>query len=243
MAIAFDASSSGSSVINPPTSSSLTISHTCGSGLQNTLLIVLAAYYGNPVSGNITSITYNGVGLTKIQRNNNGAQAASTEAWYLLNPSTGANNIVFNLSAGIGAGTYLNGFGYSFSNTIQTSSVIEAQSSTPNVTTGTHSTMSTSVTTVAANAWLADVIAVPNAATAGGSQTNVLNLNPGTAEDAAASLRGPILTPGSTAMSWSWTSSSVATAQTVISIAPIAGGWLVGGLLVNRGAGVAGGGQ
>lgn len=90
MAIAFDNATSGTAGNN----TSLTFSHTNTAG---NLLVVQA---GVPVADTITSVTYNGVSLTKI----NSAQSPSpdgrfTSLWYLLAPATGANNIVISSSA------------------------------------------------------------------------------------------------------------------------------------------------
>ncbi len=235
MAIAFDnatAAASGASV------SSLTFSYTVGSGLQNSLLLVGAEYYSVGFLA-VTSITYNAVNLALIQRNNNGSAAATVEVWGLANPASGAHNVIITL-AGTIAGNII-GTARSYQNCPQTS-FVDSQSTTPNVVTGTHSSQSTSVTTVAPNTWLVDFLAEQNTApTAGGSQANAVSANGGSTWGASSD-RGPILVPASTAMSWTFTSTSTASAQSVVGISPIAGGWLVGGLLVG-GRGCAVGGQ
>ncbi len=234
MAIAYDnatAAVSGAGV------SSLTFSHTVGSGLQNSVLLVGAHYYSVGFVA-VSSITYNAVNLTLIQRNNNGAAAATVEVWGLANPASGANNVVITLASSI-AGT-ITGTARSYQNVPQTS-FVDSQSTTPNVVTGTHSSQSTSVTTVAVNAWLTDFIVCPNTPTAGGSQAHPVSAGVANSMGGSSDL-GPILVPASTAMSQSWTSSATASAHSVVGLKPIAGGWLVGGLLVG-GRGCAVGGQ
>ena len=85
MAISFDASSFDSWT----TWTTHTLSHTCNG--TDRLLVVTA--YVNTISDVISGITYNGVAMTRINWIND-----SSWEWiymyYLLNPTTGANNIV-----------------------------------------------------------------------------------------------------------------------------------------------------
>ena len=86
MAIAFDASSAGTSV----TSTTQTLAHTC-SGVNRILFVNTGITSADTIPG----ITYNGVALTKIASVINGRYFS---LWYLIAPATGANNIVVTSS-------------------------------------------------------------------------------------------------------------------------------------------------
>ena len=90
MAIAIDSSSTGSA--NPGTS--VTVAHTCTG--SNLLLIV--GILTNDTTDKVTGVTYNAVAMTRLAS----YQAVTTNffgfTYYLLNPSTGANNIVASRS-------------------------------------------------------------------------------------------------------------------------------------------------
>ena len=92
MAIAFDAKSKG----NAAATNTITVAHTCTG--SNLILIVNAISREDVTGSTFTGITYNGVALTQLS-----TQTQSTawiqDVWYLINPSTGANNIIASLSA------------------------------------------------------------------------------------------------------------------------------------------------
>lgn len=88
MAIAFDAAS----IANSTAVSSITLSHTC----TGTNLVLVAFGFVNQ-SRTVNSITYNGTSMTAAQ---NILSATDTiKSYYLINPSTGANNAVVTFSA------------------------------------------------------------------------------------------------------------------------------------------------
>jgi hypothetical protein len=93
MAIAFDTTSkaAGDNV------SSLSWSHTC-TGSDRVLFV---SYHSHKVNNRtVSSITYNGVGLTQVS----GAQAQNgtryVDVWYLINPASGSNTVLVTLSGG-----------------------------------------------------------------------------------------------------------------------------------------------
>lgn len=88
MAIAFDAASSSTA-----NASTVTFSHTC-SGSDRVLVVGTSHRYNNKT----TSVTYNGVNLTKWSENIN-SNICGTQLWYLVAPSTGANNIIVTQSS------------------------------------------------------------------------------------------------------------------------------------------------
>lgn len=137
MAIATDATSTGDQG-TPGTSFS--VSHTC----TGSDLLLWVGILDDGGSGNITGVTYDSVSMTKIdETQHTGSQFISL--WYLINPSTGANDIT-------STGTS------SSSPSIRGSSYTGAQQSgvpddTATVTAATRTTTTGTVTTVADNAW------------------------------------------------------------------------------------------
>lgn len=87
MAVAFDATANTSGLL----AQSFTFAHTCTG--TNLLLVVCIEWTDTSISGaSLTSVTYNGVALTFLT--SNGAGIGLNEIWYLIAPSTGANNVV-----------------------------------------------------------------------------------------------------------------------------------------------------
>lgn len=143
MAIALDAAASS----NTTSASSLTYSHTCTG--SNRILFV-AVFSGGPGPGSVpcTGVTYAGVAMTKIDSN---APQANWDLslWYLINPASGANNVIITLS-----GTTTSLYGDSISYTGAKQSGVP-DSSAKNKATSTSVTQST--TTVADNCWVVGV--------------------------------------------------------------------------------------
>lgn len=87
MAVAFDATASTSGLL----AQTFTFSHTCTG--SDRLLVVCIAWTDTSISGATpSSVTYNGVALTFLTTNSAGIGV--NEIWYLIAPSTGANNVV-----------------------------------------------------------------------------------------------------------------------------------------------------
>jgi hypothetical protein len=103
-AIAVDTSASNAC----DTCSSLTFSLTVGSSGTNGLVVVgvvVAGGNGEQPPPTVTSVTYAGQNLTQIGTylnadlvNPTDTNAAREDQWYLLNPPTGANNVVITIS-------------------------------------------------------------------------------------------------------------------------------------------------
>lgn len=95
MSIAFNAAADLGN--NGGTTNSLTASYTCGSG-SNRLLVV--GLVGDTDNGNddITSVTYGGVAMTLAKKSASatGGTLRYDYIYYLLNPASGANNVVIN---------------------------------------------------------------------------------------------------------------------------------------------------
>ena len=86
-AIAFDAKSSGSG----SNVTSVTVSHTVSG--SNTILFVSVGTKDGGGGAAVSGVTYNGVAMTNITTQNI-SSAYYQDLWYLINPSTGTNNIV-----------------------------------------------------------------------------------------------------------------------------------------------------
>lgn len=122
---------------------SVTFSHNVNSALSNTVLVVSVVLQrnGGLAASTVSGVTYAGTAMTRAVRENTYATSISTEIWYLVAPTTGANNVVVTLSSAVTNDIIVNARTYY--NIDQTS---------PIVTTGTGSnfasSISTSVTTV-----------------------------------------------------------------------------------------------
>lgn len=122
------------SAVNGPqgTATSWTWSHTC-SGVERILFV-----FGHQIS-NISGITYNGVSMTAI------GATGDVNLWYLVNPSTGANNIVAS-----GSSAYSRFCSASYTGVDQVNPINASAGVSP----GTVSTITGTLTTTVADCWL-----------------------------------------------------------------------------------------
>ncbi|NTU69317.1 hypothetical protein HGB13_00595 [bacterium] len=119
-----------------------TVSYTVATGTNRILFVgasdVVAA------SSDITGITYGGVSMTKVAQGRAGSDRYST-LWMLVNPASGANNIVFSRTT---SGSYIEAVAISYSGANQTSqpdgTAVNQDTSDPNDNT---------ITTTADNCW------------------------------------------------------------------------------------------
>jgi len=157
MAIAFDAVSSGGGG-----GTSQTFSHTCTG--TNRLLFV--GGMNQESSSTITGVTYDGVALTEIdsssQTNN------SVSLWYLIAPSTGANDVVVTRSTSTDA---LLGVGVSYTGCLQ--SGVPDSYNTGGAGSGT--SLSIATTTVADNCWITGIFRNEVAVNVAGDNTTMRN--------------------------------------------------------------------
>lgn len=137
MAIAFDATSSAQ---NNDGTASLTFSHTCTSA---SILIVTTCT--NQPQNSVTGVTYNGVAMTSVRGSLN-AGSTVIDMWYLLAPSSGANNVVVTMAA---SSTAKAAQAVSYSG-VDTAGFPDATSALSPLTTNTTQT----ITTVADNCWI-----------------------------------------------------------------------------------------
>lgn len=152
MAIAVDATSSGSA-----SATSVTVAHTC-SGSDRILFVGLWVQINSDV---VTGVTYNGVAMTQVGKVVN----AGTEALYLymlVAPASGTNNIVASKTGSeliqLGAASY-------------TGAKQTGQPDASTTNTGSGTSLTTSVTTVADNSWLILSAKHTGAASAGTNTT------------------------------------------------------------------------
>lgn len=137
MAIAFDSSAKGTIT----TGTSLTFAHTC----TGSNLILIAYFYGSG-SGDTCSATYNGTSMTQFKTivdSSNNKQFG----FYLINPATGANNVV----ATFGNSGQHGGVSGSYTG-VKQSGQPDSSGSADNSGVGTTVTVSTTV--VASNCWV-----------------------------------------------------------------------------------------
>lgn len=210
MAIAFDVASNGRA---GPSVTSLTFSHTC---TGSNLILVVGTSVSDTTDTNrpVTGITYAGVAMTKIREDDEATADFTSGLWYLINPATGANNIVVtttgSVSRIIAGGISLTG---------------AAQSGQPDAHNGaltTTTSITVDVTTVADNCWVIDAYSSSWGGTnpvAGGGQTQRW-INAGTAADGIGSTEGPKTPAGAVTMSWTAGSLPSAGAISAASFAP-----------------------
>jgi len=198
MAIAHDASSSttGSSV------SSLTFSHTC-SGSDRILMVATSVFDDtSQAERTVASVTYNGVSMTRIDRQDAGNIAA--ELWYLIAPATGANNVVVTLGA---TNPFAIAGASSYTGVAQTSPV-EANAKAS----GWSQTATVNVTTIANNSMVVDSTSkydTTEALSVGADQTSNHNTSVGSGYGIrGASSREAKAAAGSVTMSWTWTTTN-----------------------------------
>ncbi len=151
MAIAFDAASNGIQ----GTATSWTWSHTC-TGTDRILIV-----FGHQIS-NISTMRYNGVDMTSF------GVTGDVQMWYLVNPTSGANNVVATGSSG-----YSRFCSASYTGVNQASPVHQNAGVSP----GTVSTITGTVTTTIGGCWLIMGDRGAGTQTAGASTTS--RCNPG----------------------------------------------------------------
>jgi len=157
MAVAFKASSAGVS-----SSTTLSFSHTIAAGSNRLLLVGVVINGPSGVGGDVASIKYNGLSLTKISESVTGS-SVSSEIWKLAYPPTGAHTVLITLGV---SSREFSGLANSFDGC--TGSV------SGTVTTGSVAATSTSLTVVSAvNDMVVDFLGIRNvaSATVGASQT------------------------------------------------------------------------
>lgn len=203
MAIAFDNAASGSASI---AASSLTYSLTVGAG-SNRILFVSAIVNIN--ADTISSITYAGVAMTPTA-NTPLVANQSLYLYYLVNPASGANNVVVTLSIGVSS---IFSCASSYTGASQTGVPDSVGSAHATVTSGTVST-----TVVAANSWMVGALrndSNGNGTASTGTTQRTFVTGQTTLDDS-----GGALTSGSQSLNETWGGASTNFYALVASFAP-----------------------
>ena len=165
MAIAFDASSQGATNSGV---TSLTVSHTCTG--SNGILFTYIAYQGTDRT--ISGATYNGVSMTAVYNNQIIASALTHALFYIVNPATGANNIVVTMSGSTGQRLGMCSASYTGAKQTGVPDAQNVENSFASV-----SSRTLSVTTVADNCWLVGGV-MTGVGVSAGSSTTIRTTNP-----------------------------------------------------------------
>lgn len=136
MAIAFDVASDNGSLAGPATS--VTWAHTCTGSNR----ILFACFFGN-TTDTVTGVTYNNVAMTFVNKVSNTADRW-IYVYMLVNPASGANNIVAS-----GSSSLWRGLGVSYTGAAQSGQPDASGTNSATAVTG----LTGTITTVAANAW------------------------------------------------------------------------------------------
>ena len=97
--LAVDNASSGTTASD--TASSMTVSHTTGSGSDRLMLVGIS--YNNDDYETVTGVTYNGASLTEVGTGNN-SDDARVYIYSLVAPDSGTHNVVINFSDALNQG-------------------------------------------------------------------------------------------------------------------------------------------
>lgn len=189
-------------------------------------MFVGVAYTASTSGGalQVSTVTYNGVALTNLRRDTNSSFSDfASELWYVLAPSTGANTVVvtYNRALATPAAEGARAAALSLTGVRQVSPEVHNGGSASSA-----SSIATSITSVADNAWQVDVVNQyqTNAITVAGGQTEKVNLgytSSSTTRHIGMSIKGPLTPPASTTFTWNGSAGNYF-AQSVVSIAPAA---------------------
>ena len=135
-------------------STTLTFSHTIGSG-TNRLLVVAAAVEGSLANAEVTSVTYNSIAMTKaIDHAGSGASVMNCELWYMLDaglPAAGTYNVeIITVNGGEVVGGATSVFGAAQQGPEATAVNDDGDAG--------DSSISTNITTLTDGAWIFEVV-------------------------------------------------------------------------------------
>ena len=190
MAIAFDATANGA--VNPGTS--VTFSHTC---TGSNLILLLGISYYQSTTDDITAVTYNTVAMTRIITVTNSTSPTQISfLYYLLNPATGANDVVVSKTSSVD--TRIVSASY-------TGAKQSGQADASGSATATATSISKSVTTIDDNCWMISFAMMDNPISA---STGTTARNTNTTYAGLGDSNGVITPAGAYSMAWSAGSSS-----------------------------------
>ncbi len=219
-AITFDSASGAASTSTGTTS--IAWSHTIGSGTDRFLLVGVAVEDATTTDANVTSVTYNGVGLTAVpgsKVSGGGSGIIQTELFYGIGSGLGAagpHSLTVTFQGPVDG---VSASGVSFFGVSQAA----PEAAVARTDTSGADTISSTVTTRSANALVVDVVGSGNSGsfTPGSGQTERRDL-------AASGMTGamsskPVATAGTTTMSWTHSGAN-RLAHSVVSLASSGGG-------------------
>lgn len=187
-AVAFDTATDGT-FVNGNGFTSLTWSATVTGANP---IIIVDVTKGCASGGVPSGVTYNGVALTLVTSVGwGGVGPTITYMYYLINPSTGANNVVISFSSTVNC--YVAGMSASYTGVSQVSFPDSSNSNS-----GIGTSISVSTTVVAANSWLVSVIGSNNGTITSGTNCTVRIQN-GAPGDGMADSNGTVSTGSQTA--------------------------------------------
>ncbi len=213
-AIEFDSVGSNSNGTNGTT---LSWSHTVGSGSNRILIVGVAGEDSSGTDLNISSVTYGGVAMTLVP-NSTSTEGTSylqgTALYYLLSPTVGTATVTVTYSGSVAERS---GGSISLRNADQ--AVAEAVATNGN--TGSNS-ISTNITTQTNGAWVIDVVGCGNSGsyTATGGNTERYDVQNDSAS--AAGSTKLVASAGSTTVSWTHSGAN-RLAQSAAAFAPVSG--------------------
>lgn len=174
---------------------SLTFAHTC-SGSNRLLVVGISISDSNSANRPVTSVTYNGVALTKIASVDTGAGTSErVEMWYLINPASGEHNVIINTT---GILNFISAGAISLTGAKQS-----GQPDASNTASDSSLEATVTVTTVANNSLVIDALCSEPAPTVDASQTERWNIEGQAFQHGAGSTEGPKTPAGDVEMSWS----------------------------------------
>lgn len=220
MAIIYDASTAGGSINT--SGSTITFSHTVGSG-SNRILLVGVGIEDNPTARSVGSVTYNGVALslTRADGITEATVGARTEIWHLLEatmPAAGSYNVVVTMATAISANDSVIAAATSFSGVKQLAPIANGSVSAVD-----SSTFSTGITTANDGSYVYDVILGNTnntwTATAVG-QIERTDQQAGGGLSTSGTSTKPVTTAGATTMDWTASGTQGRYSHSVAAISP-----------------------
>lgn len=204
---------------------STTGSITIGSGTNRGLICAAQVRDPNPADRPVTSFTLGAQSLTYVRRDSMAGDGSSTEWWRLINPASGLATLTVNTT-----GTVNGLAGYCIALTGADQSTMIGTSTGTIDTSGTNSSIETSLSNLISGAWVFDTVYTFSefgfAVGAGQTQHNNRNLlGGGNSATVGVSSVGPLASSVIQPMGWTYTPPALDKyyTQTLITVIPVAG--------------------
>jgi hypothetical protein len=210
--IVFDACSSNSS---GSASSTLSWSHTIGSGDNRTLIVSAVCEDSTPADQIMSSVRFNGINMTAVpgsirSRSNSSSSILRTELYYMLNPPAGTYTVLI---------TYNGSVSYRVGGAISLRNVKQQIPEAVIANSATSASISTNIDVPNTGAWIVDVVGHSNSGTfTSSTSTERWDRNSGNHTGAGATKA--VVSAGSNTMSWTFSGSSGAIVHSLAAFAP-----------------------